>query len=123
MALGQAGQDVHLVGLALGAKAPPDGYTLIFGTSAGLAVNPALGVKMPFDPVRDFEPIGLMTYVPYLLVVHPDVPARTVKELVDLARANPGKLNFVAAGVNNISHLAPVLLFKRAGVELTPWPG
>ncbi|HYK12370.1 MAG TPA: tripartite tricarboxylate transporter substrate-binding protein, partial [Burkholderiales bacterium] len=60
-----------LIGLNMGAKAASDGYTITFGTSAGLAVSPALGVKMPFDPRRDFAPIGLMVYVPYLLVVNP----------------------------------------------------
>ncbi|HTE14337.1 MAG TPA: tripartite tricarboxylate transporter substrate-binding protein, partial [Burkholderiales bacterium] len=85
-----------LIGLTQGARAPADGYTITFGTSAGLAVNPALGVKMPFDPMRDFIPIGLMVYVPYLLVVNPSLPARNVKELIDLAKAQPGKINFAA---------------------------
>ena len=73
-----------LIGLNMGAKAASDGYTITFGTSAGLAVNPALGVKMPFDPRRDFAPIGLMVYVPYLLVVNPALPVRNIKELIDL---------------------------------------
>ena len=111
-----------LVGLAIGAKAPPDGYTITFGTSAGLAVNPALGVKMPFDPVRDFAPIGLMTYVPYLLVVHPDVPARSVKELVDLAKANPGKLNAASVGIGTPNHLGIELFNIMAGVKLVHVP-
>jgi tripartite-type tricarboxylate transporter receptor subunit TctC len=111
-----------LVGLAIGAKAPPDGYTLTFGTSSGLAVNPALGVKMPFDPQRDFVPVGLMTYVPYLLVVHPDVPARNVKELVDLAKANPGKLNAASVGIGTPNHLAIELLNIMAGIKLVHVP-
>lgn len=111
-----------LVGLTLGAKAPPDGYTLTFGTSAGLAVNPALGVKMQFDPLRDFTPVGLMTYVPYLLVVHPEVAARNVKELVDLAKANPGKLNAASVGVGTPNHLAIELLNIMAGIKLVHVP-
>src|SRR3954447_23242982 len=87
------------IGLTAGAKAPPDGYTLTFGTSAGLAVNPALGVKMPFDPQRDFAPIGIITFSPFFLVIHPSLPVRNVKELVALAKAHPGKLNFASPGV------------------------
>ena len=64
-----------LIGLNLGAKAAPDGYTVQFGTAAGLALLPALGVKMPFDPVKDFVPIGQMVRVPFVLVVHPSIPA------------------------------------------------
>src|SRR6185503_4724403 len=73
-----------LIGLTLGSKAPPDGYTVTFATSAGLAVNPALGVKMQYDPLRDFAPVGLMVYVPFLLVVNAELPARSIKELIDL---------------------------------------
>ena len=87
-----------LLGLSLGAKAPADGYTITFGTSAGLAVNPALGTKMPYDPQKDFAPIGLMVYVPFMLAVNADLPARNVKELIDLAKTQPGKLNWASPG-------------------------
>ncbi|HEX2828043.1 MAG TPA: tripartite tricarboxylate transporter substrate binding protein [Burkholderiales bacterium] len=111
-----------LLGLSLGAKAPADGYTVTFGTSAGLAVNPALGVKMPYDPLRDFAPIGLMVYIPYLLVVNADVKARNVKELVELAKAQPGKLNFASPGVGTPNHLGIELLNILAGVKFTHVP-
>ena len=111
-----------LLGLSLGAKAPKDGYTITFGTSAGLAVNPALGVKMPYDPLRDFAPIGLMVYVPYLLVVNADVPARNVKELIELAKAQPGKLNFASPGVGTPNHLGIELLNMLAGVKFVHVP-
>ncbi len=111
-----------LIGLALGARSAPDGYTITFGTSAGLAVNPALGVKMPFDPLRDFVPIGLMVYVPYLLVVNPALPVRSVKELIDLAKAQPGKLNFASPGVGTPNHLGIELLSIVAGVKFVHVP-
>ena len=111
-----------LLGLSLGAKAPPDGYTITFGTSAGLAVNPALGTKMPYDPLKDFAPIGLMVYVPFMLVVNADVPARNVKELVDLAKAQPGKLNWASPGVGTPNHLGIELLNIQAGVKFTHVP-
>ena len=111
-----------LIGLALGAKSAPDGYTITFGTSAGLAVNPALGVKMPYEPLRDFAPIGLMVYVPYLLVVHPSLPVRNVRELVDLAKSQPGKLNFASPGIGTPNHLGIELLNTLAGARFVHVP-
>jgi tripartite-type tricarboxylate transporter receptor subunit TctC len=110
------------IGLTLGAKAPPDGYTITFGTSAGLAVNPALGVKMPFDPLKDFAPIGVITFSPFFLVVHPSLPVRNVKELVALAKAHPGKLNFASPGVGTPNHLGIELLQVMAGVKFVHVP-
>ncbi len=111
-----------LIGLAQGARAAPDGYTITFGTSAGLAVNPALGTKMPFDPLRDFVPIGLMVYVPYLLVVNASLPVRNLKELIDLARAQPGKLNMASPGVGTSNHLGIEMLNVLAGVKFVHVP-
>ena len=111
-----------LIGLNMGAKAASDGYTITFGTSAGLAVSPALGVKMPFDPRRDFAPIGLMVYVPYLLVVNPALPVRNIKELIDLAKTQPGKLNFASPGVGTPNHLGIELLNIVAGVKFVHVP-
>jgi tripartite-type tricarboxylate transporter receptor subunit TctC len=110
------------IGLTLGAKAAPDGYTITFGTSAGLAVNPALGVKMPFDPLRDFVPIGLIVYSPFLLVIHPALPVRNIKELIALAKAHPGKLNFASPGVGTPNHLGIELLQVMAGVKFVHVP-
>ena len=111
-----------LIGLNMSARSAPDGYTITFGTSAGLAVNPALGIKMPFDPRRDFAPIGLMVYVPYLLVVNPSLPVRNIKELIELAKAQPGKLNFASPGVGTPNHLGIELLNIVAGVKFVHVP-
>lgn len=111
-----------LIGLTQGARAAPDGYTITFGTSAGLAINPALGTKMAFDPGRDFVPIGLMVYVPYLLVVNPSLPVRSLKELIDLAKAQPGKLNFASPGVGTPNHLGIEMLNIMASVKFVHVP-
>ena len=111
-----------LIGLTQGARAAPDGYTITFGTSAGLAIIPALGTKMPFDPQRDFVPLGLMVYVPYFLVVNPTLPVRNVKELIDLAKAQPGKLNFASPGVGTPNHLGIEMLNMMAGVKFVHVP-
>lgn len=111
-----------LIGLTQGARAPADGYTVTFGTSAGLAIIPALGAKMAFDPQRDFAPIGLMVYVPYLLVVNPSLPVKSMKELVDLARTRPGQLNFASPGVGTPNHLGIEMLNQMAGVKFIHVP-
>ncbi|MEA3156336.1 MAG: hypothetical protein QOK44_3925 [Betaproteobacteria bacterium] len=111
-----------LIGLTAGARSAPDGYTVTFGTSAGLAVNPALGVKMQYEPLRDFAPIGLMVYVPYLLVVHPSLPVRNIRELIQLAKAQPGKLNFASPGVGTPNHLGIELLNIMARVKFVHVP-
>ena len=111
-----------LIGVGMGARATPDGYTVTFGTSASLAVNPALGVKMNFDPHRDLVPVGLMVYVPYLLVVNPQLPVRNVRELIDLAKAQPGKLNFASPGIGTPNHLGVELLNMVAGVKFVHVP-
>src|SRR5687768_11363847 len=86
------------LGHALGAQAVPDGYTLLLGASSGLVVSPALGTKVAYDSVKDFAPVGLGVYVPFLLVIHPAVPAKNVKEFVEHAKAQPGKINFGSPG-------------------------
>ncbi len=111
-----------MIGLLQGARAPADGYTITFGTSAGLAVLPALGTKMPLDPQRDFVPIGMMVYVPYFLVVTAALPARNLKELIDLARAQPGKLNFASPGVGTSNHLGMEMLNGLANVKFVHVP-
>src|SRR5262245_2257834 len=83
----------------LGARAAPDGYTLLLGASSGLTTNPASGAKLDYDPIKDFTPVGLAAYVPQLIVVHPTVPAKTFTELIDLAKAQPDKINFGTPGV------------------------
>jgi len=110
------------IGHALGAKATPDGYTLLLGTSAGLVVQPALGAKLSYDPQKDFTPIGLGVYVPFLLVVHPSVPAKTPQELIDLAKAQPGKISFGSPGTGTPNHLGMELMKAMAGAEFVHVP-
>jgi tripartite-type tricarboxylate transporter receptor subunit TctC len=94
------------IGAELAAKAPADGYTLLMAHIGTLAVNPALYPKLAYDPLRDFAPVSLVAIVPNVLVVHPAVPAKTVNELVDYARRNPGKLNYSSGGNGSAAHLA-----------------
>ena len=110
------------IGHAMGAKAPPDGYTLLLGTSAGLVVSPAFGTKLTYDPTRDFAPIGLGVYVPFLLVVHPSVAAKNTKELVELAKAQPGKINFGSPGSGTPNHLGMELLKAMTGADFLHVP-
>ncbi len=111
-----------LIGLTQGARAPADGYTVTFGTSSGLAIYPALGAKMPFDPLRDFVPVGTLAYTPFFLVVNPALPVRNVKELIDLAKAQPGKINFASPGVGTPNHLGIEMLNQLGGVKLVHVP-
>ena len=110
-----------LIGAEIVAKAPPDGYTILFST-ASLAVNVTLHKKLSFDPVRDLAPVSLFSSAPLVLVVHPSVPARTVTELVALARQQPGKLNAGSNGTGTTSHLAIEMLKLRAGIEVAHIP-
>ncbi len=111
-----------MIGLTQGARAPADGYTITFGTSAGLAIYPALGVKMPFDPQRDFAPLGTLAYTPFFLVVNPALPVRNVKDLINLARAQPGKINFASPGVGTPNHLGIEMLNQLGGVKFVHVP-
>lgn len=104
-----------IVGFEIGAKAPPDGYTLLLATSAGLTVNPSVYRKLPYDPQRDFQPITQVTAGPYLFVINPSVPAKSVPEFIALAKAKPGQLNFATTGTNNL--LAMELFNHLAGIK------
>ena len=104
------------------AKSPPDGYTLVFAITAQLAVNPSLYPKLSYDLIRDFTPISLLGIAPYLLVTHPALPVKSVKELVALARAKPEELRFGSAGNGSGAHLAGALLNSLAGVKTVHIP-
>ena len=104
-----------IVGFEIGAKAPPDGYTLLLATSAGLTVNPSVYRKLPYDPQGDFQPITQVTAGPYLMVINPSVPAKSVPEFIALAKAKPGQLNFATTGTNNL--LAMELFNHMAGIK------
>jgi tripartite-type tricarboxylate transporter receptor subunit TctC len=104
------------------AKSPPDGYTLLMGTNTTHAVAPHLYSKLPYDPLRDFAPISEVAYNPQFLDVHPSIPARSVKELIALARARPGQLNFGTAGQGTTAHMAMELFRSMAGVDMVHVP-
>jgi tripartite-type tricarboxylate transporter receptor subunit TctC len=98
------------LGTAVVAKAPADGYTLVIGTTSTHVVAPSVYTKLEYDPVRDFAPISLIAVTPYLLVVNPALPAKSLGELVQLMRSQPGKLNYASAGVGSTTHLAMEML-------------
>ena len=106
----------------IGAKAAPDGYTLLLGASSGLTTNPAFTSKLDYDPIRDFSPVGLAAYVPQLIVVHPAVPAKSIGELIDLTKAHPGKINFGTPGVGSVGHLTVAFLNTAGGARFTHVP-
>ncbi len=111
-----------VIGTNYVARAAPDGYTLLWGTSSGLAIMPALKKKLPYDPQRDFSPISLGAKVSWVLVVHPSVPADNVKALVALAKKHPGKLNFASAGTGGAPHLAGELFKVTTGIDVVHIP-
>jgi len=98
------------LGTAVVAKAPADGYNLVVGTTSTHVVAPSVYQKLDYDPVKDFAPVSLMAVTPYLLVVNPNVAAKNVKELVELMKSQPGKLNYASAGVGSTTHLAMEML-------------
>lgn len=104
------------------AKAPADGYTLLMGHIGTLAVNPSLYPKLPYDPVKDFEPVAWMARVPNVLVVHPAVPAKNVQELVALAKAKPGQLNYGSGGNGSAANLATEYFKLQTGTSLLHIP-
>ena len=110
------------IGMELAAKAPPDGYTIVLALTAQLAINPSFYSKLPYDPVRDYAPITLLGTAPYLLVAHPSVPAKSLPELIALARSKPGRLTFASSGNGGIPHLAFEMLKSTAGIDLIHVP-
>jgi tripartite-type tricarboxylate transporter receptor subunit TctC len=104
------------------AKSPADGHTLLMGYNGTLTINPALYAKLPFDVERDFTPIALAVVSTNMLVSHPSLPVKSVKELVAFAKARPGQLNFASAGVGSVGHLAAELLNMTAGIKLQHIP-
>ena len=101
------------------AKSDPDGYTLMMGHIGTLALNPSIYPALGYDPVVDFAPVALVASVPNILVVHPDVPANSVAELIAYAKANPGKLNFGSGGNGSNSHISGYYLAHKAGIKVT----
>jgi tripartite-type tricarboxylate transporter receptor subunit TctC len=109
------------VAYALAAKSPPDGYTLI-GVTSGYTITPHVYRRLPYDPAKDFAPISLVSQAPFILVVHPSLPAKSVKDLLAIARAKPGVLNNASAGMGSSTHMAFELFRYLAGVKITHVP-
>src|SRR3990172_8848700 len=111
-----------LIGTELAARAVPDGYTLFFSSPGPLTILPHLQKKIAYDPMRDFAPVSLICIGPFLLIAHPAVPVKAVKELIAFAKAEPGKLNYASAGNGTPNHLAMELFKSMAGVNMTHVP-
>ena len=109
------------LGLELAAKAPPDGYTIVL-SSPLVAISPALYAKLNYDPAKDLAPIAQVAVIQNVLLVHPSVPAKTLKDLIQLARRSPGKFSFGSGGVGTTTHLAPELLQSLATIRMVHVP-
>lgn len=107
------------IGTELVAKSAPDGYTLLFGSAGPSVILPSASAKLPYDAVKDFTPISLVGLSDHVLVMHPSVPVKTVKDVVALARAKPGQLTYGSAGTLSVSHMAGELFAQLAKVKLT----
>jgi tripartite-type tricarboxylate transporter receptor subunit TctC len=111
-----------VIGSELVARAAPDGYTLLFGTGGGTFLAPLMLPKVPYDPHRDFAPVAMLVMSPQVLVVHPSVPANTVSELIALAKAKPGVLNFASVGTGTSPHLGGELFQSLTGTKIVHVP-
>ena len=110
------------IALEAAARSAPDGHTLIVGTQSGFVLLTAARKTLPYDPLKDFASVGLMFSTPFYLVVHPSVPARSVQELIALARSQPGKLNYASIGTGSGHHLVTELFKTRAGIDMVHVP-
>jgi tripartite-type tricarboxylate transporter receptor subunit TctC len=110
------------VGADFVAKSTPDGYTLLLTDVGGLVISASVYPKLPFNPAKDFSPVVMVSYSPHVLAVHPSVKASNVKELIALAKANPGKLNFAISGIGGAPQLAGIDFAQRTGVDWTYIP-
>ncbi len=112
----------NVIGAQVAARAAPDGNTLYFATAAALVTNPYTFKSLPYDPARDFAPIGIVGKTPFLILAHPSVPAKTLAELIALDKAQPGKLAFATDGPRNFSGMAAAWLNKLAGTSIVQIP-
>lgn len=111
-----------IIGADIASKAAPDGYTLLVSSPGPLTIIPHMQKQLSYDPLHDFVPIGLISSNPFLLIVHPSVPARTVKELIALAKSSRGQLNYASAGNGAANHLAMELFKSMAGIDIVHVP-
>jgi tripartite-type tricarboxylate transporter receptor subunit TctC len=107
-----------LVGTTAAAKAAPDGYTLLVGLNGNMSVNPSLFSKLPYDPVTDFVPVAMLASYPFLVIVNNDLPAKSIKQLVDLLKSKPGKIDYASAGNGTGQHLAAELFKMMTDTEM-----
>jgi tripartite-type tricarboxylate transporter receptor subunit TctC len=110
------------LGIDTAAKAPADGYSLVIGQTSNLAINPSLYSKLPYDPIKDLTPIGLIGNAPLVLVVPTDSPFKTLSDVIKAAKAQPGFINYATSGNGTVAHLATELLQREAGIKLTHIP-
>src|SRR6185503_4470584 len=111
-----------MIGTEMGARAAPDGYTLLVGFPGPLIIAPLMSEKAPYDALKDFAPISLAVSAPFVLIVSPSLPAKSMKELVALAKAQPGKINYASGGAGQSSHMAMELFKLVAGMDLVHVP-
>jgi tripartite-type tricarboxylate transporter receptor subunit TctC len=111
-----------LTGTVVAAKATPDGYTLQTGLNASMAVNPSLFANLPYDPVHDFTPVGMLAEFPFVVVVSKNFPAHSIKELIALAKSHPGEINYASAGNGTGQHLSMEMFKLMTGINLTHVP-
>ena len=111
-----------IIGTEQVAKAPPDGYTILMGACAPMVLNPSLYSRLPYDTVKDFAPVTQGTLYQYILIVHPSVPARSVAELVKLARSRPGQLQYGSSGNGGSNHLAGEMFKRASHIEIVHVP-
>ncbi|MBI4189648.1 MAG: tripartite tricarboxylate transporter substrate binding protein [Betaproteobacteria bacterium] len=111
-----------IIGTELAAKAVPDGYTISLNSGGPMTILPHIQKQVPYDPIKDFVPVSLITISPFALVAHPSVPARTVKELITLAKAEPGKFNYASAGSASVIYLGMELFKSMAGISILHVP-
>jgi tripartite-type tricarboxylate transporter receptor subunit TctC len=112
-----------VIGTQFVAKAPPDGYTILFGSNTGMSGAPALHKGVAYDPVRDFTPVSMIGMFPYFLVVNNELPVRTLQELVDYARANPGKLNYASGNAMGIVATGQLIARQKLDMTHVPYKG
>jgi tripartite-type tricarboxylate transporter receptor subunit TctC len=110
------------LGTAAVARAQPDGYTILLAGNSGLVINPIASTRSPYEPVKDFEPISILGLNPTAIEVHPSQPIKTLRELIDYAKANPGKLSYGSSGVGTVNHLIGELLKSQSGTDIAHVP-